>query len=715
MAVEQVRVDNRHLFLRYNELMDKKAARERVEHLRKVINRERYLYHVLNAPELSEEAGDSLKKELFDLEQKFPDLITPDSPTQRVAGRPLKAFKKVRHLVRGQPVRMNSLSDAFSEEDMSAWIERLENCLRPITNYQLPISNFYCDLKMDGLAIELVYKNGVLHQGSTRGDGNVGEDVTQNVRTIEAIPLKLGGKDWPNELVVRGEAVLTKKEFARINKAQRKKGEKEYANPRNVAAGSIRQLDPRITAGRHLDFYAYGIVDFGLEDKEYFKRFPTHDSEYKALNGWGIKTNKEGRVAKDLHGVFSFHEEVKKKREKIPFEIDGIVVSVNDNHLYNTAGIIGKAPRAAVAYKFSPREATTVVEDIKVQVGRTGALTPVAVMRPVNVGGVTITHATLHNADEIERLGLKTGDTVIVSRAGDVIPQVMKVLKDLRTGKEKIFKMPAHCPVDGSKVIRDGVAYRCSSPTCGARHRENLYHFVSRGAFDIEGLGPKIIDRFLDEGLIANAADIFTLQKGDIAALERFGEKSAENIVEEVEGKKTIPLHRFLFALGILHVGEETAQLLAKQVIAEIKNEKLKIKNVLEIIRNLSLDQLQEIPDIGPKVAESIYRWFREPRDVHLLEKLERAGIKIEKSAPSSLRSQKFAGKTFVLTGSLESVSREAAKEKIRGLGGDVSESVSKRTDYVVVGSEPGSKFEKAKKLGIKILTEKEFVGLLGK
>ncbi len=690
---------------RYNKFMDKKAARERIEHLRRAINRDRYLYHVLNAPELSEEAGDSLKKELFDLEQQFPDLVTPDSPTQRVAGKPLKEFKKIRHLVHGHQIKMNSLNDAFSEEDVRAWLERLENYLGKKVN-----SHFYCDLKMDGLAIELVYKNGVLHQGSTRGDGNVGEDVTQNIRTIEAIPLKLAGKDWPSELVVRGETVLTKKEFERINKEQRKKGEKEYANPRNVAAGSIRQLDPKITVGRRLDFYAYGIVDFGSEDKEYFKRFPTHGAEYKALNDWGIKTNKEGRVVKDLSGVFSFHEEVKKKREKVPFEIDGVVVSVNDNHLYNVAGVIGKAPRAAVAYKFSPREATTVVEGIVVQVGRTGALTPVAAMRPVNVGGVTITHATLHNADEIERLGLKIGDTVIVSRAGDVIPQVMKVLKDLRTGKEKVFKMPMHCPVDGSRVVRDGVAYRCSSPTCGARHRENLYHFVSRGAFDIEGLGPKIIDHFLDEGLIVNAADIFILQKGDIAALERFGEKSAENIVGEIESKKTVLLHRFLFALGILHVGEETASLLAREVFPGHRASKP--TDILKVMREISLDKLQEVPDVGPKVAESIYRWFREPRNTHLLERLEKAGVRIE-AQKSSAKSRKLAGKTFVLTGSMESISREQAKEKIRELGGEASESVSKKTDYVVVGSEPGSKFEKAKRLGVKIIDEMEFLKIL--
>lgn len=682
--------------------MEKNKARERVEHLKKVINHHRYLYHVLNRQEISDEALDSLKKELFDLEQRFPDFITPDSPTQRVAGKPLKEFKKIRHTDwKGDEKRMNSLNDAFSEQDMQDWLERLENHLGP--QYKNKITEFYCDLKMDGLAVELVYKNSVLLHGSTRGDGLVGEDITENLKTIEAIPILLRDEREkpPKRLVVRGEVVLTKKEFHRINKEQEKRGEKPFANPRNVAAGSLRQLDPKITASRKLDFIAYGIVD---------DRIPTHAVEYKMLNEFGIKTNPDGKVVRSLEEVFAFHEDIKKKREKLPYEIDGIVVSVNDNELYAKADVIGKAPRAAVAYKFAPKEATTVVEDIKVQVGRTGALTPVAVMRPVQVGGVTITHATLHNADEIERLGLKIGDTVIVSRAGDVIPQVIKVLKELRTGKEKKFVIPTLCPVDGSKVVRDGVAYRCSSVVCGARHRESLYHFVSRGAFNIEGLGPKIIDRFLDEGLISDAADIFSLEKGDITVLPQFGEKSAENIVEEIELKKTIPLHRFIFALGILHIGEETAQVLAERLTA--RKEHITIASALRFYENLSVDNLQTIRDIGPKVAQSIHDWFQESRNIRLLEKLERVGVKIEKSKKRT-GDQKLAGKTFVLTGGLESMSREAAKEKIRELGGDISEAVSKKTDYVVAGSDPGSKYEKAKELGVPMLTEKEFLILL--
>lgn len=580
---------------------------------------------------------------------------------------------------------------------------------------------FYCELKIDGLALELVYENGIFVQGSTRGDGLVGEDVTQNLRTIEAIPLKilepaevaenlkksnLNPESYilnPKRLVVRGEVFLNKREFEKINKEQIKKGLKPYANPRNIAAGSIRQLDPKIMASRHLDSFQYDIItDIGQTN---------HEEEHLILKAFGFKTNPNNRLAKTLEEVFEFRDYWARHRERLNYEIDGTVVIVSDNKTYEAAGVIGKAPRAAIAYKFSPREAETIVEDIVVQVGRTGALTPVAVMRPVNVGGVTITHATLHNEDEVRRLGLKIGDTVIVSRAGDVIPQVTKVLKELRTGKEREFRMPARCPVDGSKVLREGVIYRCSSKTCGARHRESLYHFVSRGAFNIEGLGPKIIDRFLDEGLISDAADIFTLKAGDVAALERFGEKSAENIVTEIENRRKIALPKFLFSLGILHVGEETANLLA-QVISKFQIPISKPSDILKIIKRMSLEKLQEIPDIGPKVAQSIYSWFREPRNAKFLEKLQVVGVEL--TPPAHGRGlQKFSGQLFVLTGSLESMSREAAKEKIRELGGDISESVSKKTDYVVAGSEPGSKYEKAKKLGIKTINEREFLGLI--
>ena len=681
------------LFLGYNEDVTKQEAKERIAYLKKTINRHRYLYHVLDKQEISEEALDSLKKELFDIEAEFPDLITSDSPTQRVAGKPLAQFKKVEH-----KTRMVSLNDAFSEEDVRAWLERLGNYLESEGVTKRP-HEFYCDLKMDGLAMELTYEDGVFVHGATRGDGLVGEDVTQNLKTIEAIPLRLEG-GAPARLAVRGEAFLTKKEFERINKEQKKKGEKPYANPRNVAAGSIRQLDPKITAARKLDFFAWGELG----------TYKTREDEYRALRGHGFKVNPGSHKVSSLQEVFSFHAKWAKERERLPYEIDGVVVFVNDKALFDAAGVIGKAPRAAIAYKFSPREATTVVEDIKIQVGRTGTLTPVAVMRPVAVGGITITHASLHNADEIERLGLRVGDTVIVSRAGDVIPQVVKVLEELRTGKEKQFRMPARCPVDGSKVIRGGVAYRCSNKNCGAVNRESLYHFVSRGALNIEGMGPKIIDRFLDEGLISDAADIFFLKEGDIAALERFGEKSAENIVREIESKKSVPLARFIYALGILHVGEETANVLAKELLGGERF--TKPRELLQFMQAVSAERLQSVNDIGPKVAESIFKWFREARHANLLGKLEKAGVRIEYQI-SNIKNQKLQGEIFVLTGGLETISREEAKEKVRALGGEISESVSKKTSYVVAGSEPGSKFAKAQKLGIKILNEKDFLRLI--
>ncbi len=685
-------------------VMTKEEAKRRILKLREEVNRCRYAYHVLNKSLVSDEILDSLKKELFDLEQEFPELITPDSPTQRVAGKPLKAFKKVRH-----EAPMLSFNDAFSEEDMQAWLERLGNYLgRKVEG------PFYGELKIDGLAIELIYENGVLVQGSTRGDGQVGEDVTQNLKTVEAIPLKLETSkhrniETPKRLVVRGEVLLTKKEFNAINREQAKKGLKPYANPRNIAAGSVRQLDPAITAARKLDSFQYDIVsDLGQK---------THEEEHLLLKEFGFKTNSHNKHLRNLKEVFEFRDYWEKHRDKLDYEIDGVVVIMNDNRLFDEAGIIGKAPRAAIAYKFSPKEATTIVEDIKVQVGRTGVLTPVAVMQPVNVGGVTITHATLHNADEIERLGLRIGDTVVVSRAGDVIPQVTKVLKELRTGRGKAFHMPKRCPVDGSAVVRDagslgrqGVAYRCSNKNCGARNRRELYHFVSRAAFDIRGLGHKITDRFLDEGLISDTADIFTLKEGDIAALTRFGEKSAENIVREVGEKKTVSLPRFIYALGILHVGEETAQLLAEEISRE--NHISRPRDVLASFHRLTAEDLQKIPDVGPKVAQSIRDWFREARNMRFLEKLDKVGVRI-KSDKRQATSNKLKGLTFVLTGGLESMSRDEAKEKIRAVGGDVSESVSKKTSYVVVGSEPGSKYEKAKKLGVKTIDEWEFLRII--
>lgn len=672
--------------------MTKNEAKKRIEKLKEAINKYRYSYHVLDKSIISDEALDALKRELFNLEQDFPEFTTPDSPTQRVAGKPLEDFKKVRH---EKP--MISLNDVFSEEEFKDWFERLKNYLKKDIKPE-----FYVELKLDGLAMELTYENGIFTEGSTRGDGTLGEEVTQNLKTIEAIPLTIDLKD---KLVVRGEVFLTKKEFARINKEQAAREEKVYANPRNVAAGSIRQLDPNITASRKLDSYEYAVVS-DLNQKK-------HSEEHELLKKMGFKTNPNTKLAKSIEEVIEYRNYWAKNRDKLPYEIDGVVVILNDNALFDEAGVAGKAPRGACAYKFSPKEATTKILDIRVQVGRTGTLTPVADLEPVQLNGVTITHATLHNFDEIERLGVKIGDTVLISRAGDVIPKITGVLKELRTGAEKAFKIPKNCPVDGSAVFQEGAVWRCSNKDCGARVKENFYHFVSRGAFNLEGVGPKIIDKFLDEGLIADVADIFSLNKGDIEVLERFGEKSADNIVKEVGEKKKISLQKFIYALGILHIGEETSHLLGLQVLERIKNPELKIKpnDVFQIVKSMSLEDLQLTKDIGPKVAESIYAWFHNQKNEKLVDKLQSVGIQIINDKRAS--GGKLKGLSFVLTGTMEAMSRDEAKERIRSLGGDVSESVSKKTSYVVAGSEPGSKYEKAQKLGVKILDEKEFLKLL--
>ncbi len=681
--------------------MTKSEAKNRTEKLRKEIEKYRYAYHVLDKSLISDEALDSLKKELFDLEQQYPDLITSDSPTQRVGGQPLKEFQKVKH---EKP--MLSFNDAFSQEDLRDWLTRLENYLgRPIKKNE---QTFYCELKIDGLAIELEYENGIFVRGSTRGDGLIGEDITQNLKTVEAIPLKILNSirqladQIPKKLVVRGEVFMTRKEFARINKENEKRGEKIFANPRNMAAGSVRQLNPQITASRKLDSFAYDVVGGD---------FIYHEEEHEYLKQLGFKTNPNNKRAKNLEEVFQFQEYWGKHREKLNYEIDGVVVLANLNKEWEDAGIIGKAPRAGIAYKFSPKEATTIIEGIKVQIGRSGTLTPVAVLKPAQVGGITITHATLHNLDEIRRLDARVGDTVIVSRAGDVIPKITKVLKELRPRGAKEFEMPKKCPADGSPVIKDkeGVFYRCSNKNCGGQQREQLYHFVSKGAFNLEGLGPKIIDRFLDEGLISSAPDIFTLKEGDIKVLERFGEKSAQNIIEEIAARKKIGLARFIYSLGILHVGEETSRLLAQKV-SSIKHQVSRPKDILSVVQHLTREQLQEIPDVGPAVAESIHEYFQDKKHQDLIKKFDQVGIEL---TTEKLKGGKLKGLSFVLTGSLESMSRDQAKEKVRQLGGDISESVSKNTSYVVVGAEPGSKYEKAKKLGVKILDEREFLKLI--
>lgn len=676
----------------------KTAARARIAKLKHAINRHRYLYHVLDREEISPEALDSLKHELKTLEDRYPDLITSDSPTQRVAGEPLAAFKKVSHR---SP--MLSLEDVFSQEEFEAWQQRL---LRFLAAAQ-PLS-FFSESKFDGLALSLVYKRGILERASTRGNGRVGEDITANARTIEAIPLALELHEHVPEhlrrsierellrgtIEVRGEAMLTKKMFTAVNEAQKRAGKNIYANPRNLAAGSLRQLNPEIVRERNLDFYAYALVGEAGQQR--------HSEEHTLLKALGFKTDPHAMLCHDAHTVKMFLERIKQLRSKLAYEIDGIVVAVDDNALFRRLGVVGKAPRGAVAYKFSPREATTVVQNIRLQLGRTGVLTPVAILRPVQIGGVTVGRATLHNMAEIKRLDLRIGDTVIVGRAGDVIPDVRKVLSELRTGKEQIFHLPRYCPVCGGAIMedREGRWARCTNKHCAARHRKALYHFVSKAAFDIDGLGPRIIDLLLDQNLIEDAADLFTLAEGDMVGLPGFAKKAAQNLVGAIQKRRVIDLPHFITALGILHVGEETAVDLAKHF------------GSLDKIGAADEEELARVPNIGTVVAQSLAEWFGKTTHRNFVQKLRRH-VTIEPFRQK--RKSTFSGKTFVLTGSMEALSREEAKERIRELGGDISSVVSERTDYVVAGEEPGSKFEKAKKLGVNIIGEKEFLKMLGR
>ncbi len=683
------------------EKLSKKEAKERIEKLKKLINHYRYLYHVLNKEEISPEALDSLKHELWQLEQQYPEFITPDSPTQRVAGKPLDEFQKVHH-----EIPMLSLEDVFNEEELYDWKERLRK-IAPNRNW-----DYYCELKMDGLSVSLIYEKGILVQGATRGDGKTGEDVTQNVKTIEAIPLSLREpkkEEFKKEglsqtlyksllntirnkkVEFRGEVIMTKKVFEELNKKYKKEGKPLLSNQRNAAAGSLRQLDPKITAERKLDCYIWQMVT-NIGQK-------THQEAMKLAKLCGMKTVL-GTHAKNLKEVIEFHHYWEKNKEKLPYNFDGVVVKVNQLDLYPLLGVVGKAPRYWIAFKFQGKEATTKIKDIVVQIGRTGKATPVAILEPVNLEGVTVSRATLHNEDEIKRLGVKIGDTVIVRRAGEVIPEIVKALPELRTGKERDFRMPKNCPVCGMPLEKKPgeVDYYCTNPDCFATQRRFLYHFVSKKAFDIEHLGPKIIDQLMEEGLIESPADIFKLKKGDLVPLERFAEKSAQNLIEAIEKAKTIPLERFIYALGIRHVGEETANILAQKF------------GSIQSLEKATLEELENIPDIGPIVARSIYQWFKNKKNKKLVEDLLKNGVKI---IPPKKIKEKLKGLTFVFTGALNSMSRDEASERIRMLGGKVSSSVSRETDYLVVGENPGSKLEKAKQLGVKTISEKEFLELV--
>lgn len=689
--------------------MTKKEAQKRIEKLQSLINKHRYLYHVLDKQEISDAALDSLKHELFLLEQQFPEFVTPDSPTQRVAGKPLPKFQKVQH-----KVPMLSIEDVFTEGELQDWEKYITKLGGP------GHIEYFAELKIDGFAVSLVYEKGILVRGATRGNGQVGENVTQNLKTIESIPLRLvppwpepgrrlaQGKPSslkvlvPSEVEVRGEVYMTKKDFELLNKERKKRGEEPFANPRNVAAGSIRQLDPKLAASRPLKFMAYDLI--GKLGQS------CHSEEHELLAKLGFKTDGTAKICKTIQDIWQYKKEIEQKRNSFPFLIDGVVVSVNQNDMFQKLGVAGKGPRAIRAMKFSGTQATTKLLGIKLQVGRTGAITPVAILEPVLVGGVTVSRATLHNEEEIKRLDVRIGDTVIVERAGDVIPAVVKSFPEMRDASQKMFRMPRQCPVCRTKLVKPETEaiWRCpNTKNCTAQKREFLHHFVSKKAFDIGGLGPKILDRLVEEHLVSTPSDIFELTEGDIVPLERFAEKSAANLISAIQQSKTIPLHRFLYALGIRHVGEKTAIDLAEYF------------GSIEKLQRASPGELQNIPDVGGVVAKSIYEWFRSKENLKVVEDLLKAGVKIQnpRLRPASWRGYggqaKLKGLTFVLTGTLATLTREQAKERIRTLGGEVTESVSKNTDYVVVGESSGSKFQKAKELGIQILKEQELLKML--
>lgn len=683
--------------------MTKQEAKARISKLREEIAKYRYEMHVLDHLSISEAALDSLKHELYKLEQEFPELITKDSPTQRVAGKAAEGFKKVTHAA-----PMLSIEDVFTREEADAWLERLKK-IESRAHF-----DFFTEIKMDGLAVSLVYEDGFFVQGSTRGDGRVGEDVTQNLKTIEAIPLMLrrptdreidaflkthhGAIDSKRvrevltmhrgRIEVRGEAYLTKQQLERINTIQKSKGLETYANPRNTAAGTIRQLDPSIVAERRLSFFGYAMVgDYGTR---------THQQTHEMIALLGIPQNPFNRYCQSLDEVEKMHNEIYKKRERLAYWLDGIVVNVNDDRLFEALGVVGKTPRAMIAWKFPAEQATTVVREIQVNVGRTGVLTPVAVMDPVLVQGTTVTHASLHNEDEIRRLGLKIGDTVIIEKAGDIIPKVITVLPKLRTGKEKEFHMPKKCPMCGSSVERKAgeVALMCTNRNCFAQRLAALLHLVY--AFDMRGLGEKIAEQLLQKGFVHEPADVFGLEPGDFLQLEGFAEVSANKLYKEIQDHREIELDRFIHGLGMKHVGEETARDLAQAF------------GSIEKFRETNLEDLLAIEGIGEIVAESIVEWLKDKHNEKQLDRL--LGLVHVKRNAQRVKSGKFSGTTWVITGTLESMSREEAKENIRALGGDISESVSKKTSYVVVGDSPGSKLDKAQKLGVTVLDEKAFL-----
>jgi len=668
--------------------MNKEQAAHRLAQLRQEIDYHRYQYHVLDQQEISDAALDSLKHELHQLEQEFPDLITADSPSQRVAGQPLDKFKKITH-----EYRMLSLQDVFDAQEVREWAERIQK-LASDTPF-----NYFCELKIDGLAISLRYENGLLQTAATRGDGYVGEDVTQNIKTIQAIPLKI---PYTEPLEVRGEVFMTKAAFDAVNQQAEAAGQKTYANPRNLAAGSLRQLDSAVTAARQLSFYAY---DIRVVDKA------THHDVHQFLAEQKFKTDQYAQVCATIDDVVDFCASWHEKRNDMPFLVDGIVITVNQQALHEQLGVVGKAPRWAAAYKFPAEQATTVVEDIQWQVGRTGKLTPVAHLRPVTVAGTTVSRATLHNFDEIERLDVRIGDTVIIEKAGDIIPDILEVLTRMRDGSQKQYQRPEHCPICEAAIQQQAeeVDVYCLNPDCFAARKEQLVHFVSKKALNIEGVGPKVIEALLENGLVQTVADLYDLQAGDVLELEGFAEKSVEQLLEQIDQAKEVRVDRFLFGLGIRYIGATTATAIidALQQQHWAEQETISVNELFTILQSYTAENWQAIAGIGDVVAQSLVDYAAQEKTQQLFEHFVEIGIMLQ--LPKKLVNAPLAGMTFLMTGSFADRKRDEIYEQIKHLGGKIQSSVSASLNYLIVGDKAGSKLAKAEKLNIQILNEEEY------
>jgi len=659
-----------------------KETKIKIEKLRDKIRHHDYRYYVLNQPEVSDKEYDSLMQKLQELERAHPQLLTADSPTQRVSGQAQEGFKTVRH-----KVKMLSLDNTYSIDELRSWDERVHKGLAAEK------IEYVAELKIDGVSAALTYKKGLLTLGATRGDGGKGEDVTSNLKTIRAIPLKFISEPVPDAIEVRGEVYMGRVDFERLNKKRAEAGEVLFANPRNAAAGSLKLLDSSIVAGRQLSCF---IHSFGIAEGAGFK---THWDFLEQAYKWGLRINPERKLCKDIDEVIDFCKAWEQKRQKLTYEIDGMVIKVNSLKQQKVLGSTAKAPRWACAYKFPAQQATTVLQDIKVQVGRTGVVTPVAELKPVSLAGVTISRSTLHNFDEIKRLGVRIGDRVILERAGEVIPKIIKAVKSVRTGKEKEFKIPLKCPACDSHITKEKqeeVAYRCTNPSCPAQLERGLEHFASRNAMDIEGLGTSVVEQFVASKLVGDFADIYFLKKGDLLKLELFAERKADNLLAAIEDSKRQPLSRLLFALGIRHVGEKAAYVLAQR-----------FENMDALIKQ-RVSHLVKIHEVGSVMAESIEEFFKQRTSRDLIEKLKKASVNMAEPKARAA-SGPIAGKQIVFTGELLGLTRNEAERLTRELGGNASSSVSKKTDFLVTGNNPGSKYKKAQKLGVKIITETEF------